>query len=171
MTDSTSIVSADAIELTILELRGQRVLLDADLARMYAVETRALLQAVRRNPERFPEDFMFQLTEQERDAVGLRPAGRGGRRGLPFAFTQEGVAMLSSVLRGERAVEVNVQIMRAFVRMKAMLASRTELANRIDELEARYDSQFGVIFDAIRQLMAPPSPPKHPVGFVHPKDP
>ncbi|MDZ4168196.1 MAG: ORF6N domain-containing protein [Coriobacteriia bacterium] len=171
MTDSTSIISADAIELTILELRGLRVLLDADLARMYAVETRALLQAVRRNPERFSEDFMFQLTEQERNAVGLKPAGRGGRRGLPFAFTQEGVAMLSSVLRGERAVEVNVQIMRAFVRMKAMLASRTELANRIDELEARYDSQFGVIFDAIRQLMAPPNPPKHPVGFVHPKDP
>lgn len=170
MTDSGSLISADAIELTILELRGQRVLLDTDLARMYAVETRALLQAVRRNPERFPEDFMFQLTVSERNTVGLRPVGRGGRRGLPFAFTQEGVAMLSSVLRSEHAVDVNVQIMRAFVRMKAMLASRTEIANRIDELEARYDSQFGVIFDAIRQLMAPPNPPKHPVGFVHPKD-
>jgi hypothetical protein len=171
MPESFDTVSLGAIELAIPELRGQRVLLDADLAVMYGVETRALIQATRRNPERFPDDFMFQLCEDEWGALRPVGVGHGGRRTLPYAFTQEGVAMLSSVLRSERAVHVNVQIMRAFVRMREVLMARTDLSRRIDDLEAKYDSQFGIVFDAIRQLMAPPVPKKNPIGFVAPDDP
>ena len=162
-----ALVSVDAVELAILELREHRVLLDSDLARMYQVETRSLIQAVQRNINRFPGDFMFQLSDDE--WAMLRPVirkGRGGRRTLPYAFTQEGVAMLSSVLRSERAVDVNIQIMRAFVRMRRMLMEQTDLSRRLDELETKYDSQFSMVFDAIRQLMLPPVPARSPVGFA-----
>lgn len=169
--ESHGLVSIDAIELAIVDLRGQRVLLDADLAVMYEVETRSLIQAVQRNPGRFPDDFTFRLSEDEWAA--LRPLdrkGRGGRRTLPYAFTQEGVAMLSSVLRSDRAVYVNVQVMRAFVRMREILLARADLAQRLDELEAKYDSKFAVVFEAIRRLMAPPVPARNPIGFMPPED-
>jgi hypothetical protein len=166
------VMSADAIELKIATIRGERVLLDSDLAAMYGVETKALVQAVNRNLERFPDDFMFRLTSEE--WAGLRPAteGRGGRRTLPLVFTQEGVAMLSSVLRSDRAVQVNIQIMRAFVKMRELLGAQVEFARRLDDLEAKYDEQFAVVFSAIRQLMAPPAlPPKRPLGFRAPEEP
>jgi hypothetical protein len=166
-----AVVSVDSVALAIVELRGRRVLLDAALARLYGVETRSLIQAVQRNPIRFPDDFMFQFSADEWAA--LRPSearGRGGRRTLPGAFTQEGVVMLSSVLRSERAVEVSIQVMRAFVRMREMLQSHADLVQRLDELEAKYDSQFGAVFDAIRQLMAPPVPARKPIGFTPSKD-
>ena len=149
-------------------------MLDADLAELYGVSTKALLQAVKRNPARFPPDFMFPLTEQ--DAANLRsqtvtsslqPRNWGGRRTPPRCFTEQGVAMLSSVLRSERAVRVNVEIMRAFVRLRELVGHHRDLAKRLDDLESRYDRQFKVVFDAIRELMTPPAPPpKRRIGFT-----
>ena len=167
----TPVPAVPAIAQAIQKVRGLKVMLDADLARLYEVETKVLLQAVRRNANRFPEDFMFQLTREEAD--GLRSqsvtsnaeGGRGGRRYLPYAFTEQGVAMLSSVLRSERAVQVNIEIMRAFVRLRRMVAMNEELARRLDELEERYDEQFGLVFDAIRELVAPPVPQTRRLGF------
>ncbi len=144
-------------------------MLDDDLAMLYGVEVKVLNQAVRRNASRFPPDFIFELTHQE--AVGLRSQtviskkGHGGRRYLPHAFTEEGVAMLSSVLRSERAVRVNVEIMRAFVRTRRMVLDHKELSQRLDALEARYDGQFNVVFKAIRRLMAPRRRPGKAIGF------
>jgi hypothetical protein len=139
---TTQIVRADQIEALILLLRGQRVMLDADLALLYDVETRVLVQAVTRNRDRFPEDFMFRLSREEfadlRSQIGISSRG-GGRRFPPYAFTEQGVAMLSSVLRSGRAVQANIEIMRAFVRLRGLLASNAELARRLDELEAHYD--------------------------------
>jgi hypothetical protein len=158
-------------------LRGHRVLLVSELATLYEVPVKALVQAVKRNPERFPSDFMFHLTEQEVRALrsqivtlnegSTRPRGRGRHpRFTPYAFTEQGVAMLSSVLKSERAIRVNVEIMRAFVRLRGMIAHDRDLARRLDALESRYDEQFRVVFDAIRELMAPPTPPKRRIGFV-----
>jgi hypothetical protein len=157
-------------------IRGQKVLLDGDLAGLYGVSTKALMQAVRRNADRFPQDFMFRLSEQEvrvlRSQTVTLDDSRGGGRGqhskyLPYAFTEQGVAMLSSVLRSRRAVQVNVEIMRAFVRLRGLIASNRALARRLDDLESKYDGQFKVVFDAIRELMTPPaSPPKRRIGFV-----
>ena len=163
-----ALVPVERIERAILQIRDKKVILDADLASLYGVETRVLIQAVKRNLERFPEDFMFQLTQDE--FVHLRSqivTSRewGGRRYPPYAFTEQGVAMLSSVLRSPRAIQVNIEIMRAFVRLRKMLASHAELARRLDALEKKYDSQFKVVFDAIRQLMAPPEPKRRPIGF------
>lgn len=156
------------IELAILSLRGQRVLLAADLAQLYGVETKVLMQAVKRNIERFPADFMFQLDQNE--WLNLRSqtvtSNRGGTRYAPYAFTEQGVGMLSSVLRSERAVQVNIEIMRAFVRLRRMLAEHHDLAQRLDELEQRYDKQFGAVFDAIRRLMTPVEKSKRPIGFT-----
>lgn len=157
------------IELAILSLRGQRILLAVDLARLYGVETKVLMQAVKRNIERFPADFMFQLDQDE--WLNLRSqsvtSNRGGTRYAPYAFTEQGVGMLSSVLRSERAVQVNIEIMRAFVRLRRMLAEHRDLAQRLDELEQRYDKQFSAVFDAIRQLMTPPpAQTKRPIGFT-----
>jgi len=156
-------------ERRILSLRKQRVILDYDLATLYRVETRALKQAVRRNLDRFPEDFMFELTGEETAALVSQNVIPGlGKLGgaSPMAFTEQGVAMLSSVLRSPRAVQVNIAIMRAFVRLREMLLSNADLARKLSELEAKYDSQFKVVFEAIRQLMAPPpSPPKPEIGF------
>jgi hypothetical protein len=156
-------------ERRILLLRKQKVILDYDLAALYGVETRALKQAVRRNADRFPEDFMFELAGDE--VVGLVSQnvipGLGKLGGAaPMAFTEQGVAMLSSVLRSPRAVQVNIAIMRAFVRLREMLLTNADLARKLAELEAKYDSQFKAVFEAIRQLMAPPpSPPKPEIGF------
>ena len=166
-----------SIETRILVVRGQRVMLDMQLAKLYGVEVKALNQAVKRNAERFPADFMFQLSREE--AMALRsqivtldddahPRGRGRyAKYRPHAFTEQGVAMLSSVLKSRRAVQVNVEIMRAFVRLRDMIGHNRELARRLDTLESKYDRQFKVVFDAIRELMAPPVPtPKRRIGFV-----
>jgi hypothetical protein len=155
-------------------VRGHKVMLDADLAELYGVPTKALVQAAKRNRVRFPRDFAFQLTNQEvarlRSQIVTSNAprpGRGGRRTAPHAFTEQGVAMLSSVLKSERAVQVNVEIMRAFVRLRGLIALDRQLARRLDDLESRYDRQFKAVFDAIRELMAPPAPvPRRRIGFV-----
>ena len=156
-------------------VRGQKVMLGSDLATLYGVPTKALVQAVRRNLDRFPADFFFQLSEQEvrvlrSQIVTLdsRPGGRGRyAKYIPYAFTEQGVAMLSSVLKSKRAVQANVEIMRAFVRLRDLVGHNRELAQRLDVLESKYDRQFKVVFDAIRALMAPPAPaPKRRIGFV-----
>jgi hypothetical protein len=156
------------IEQAILLVRGHRVMLSPDLAALYGVEPRALVQAVKRNRTRFPDDFMFQLTPDEWRILKSQSviSSWGGMRALPYAFTEQGVAMLSSVLRSPRAVQVNVEIMRAFVRLRRILAENAGLAQRLDELEKKYDVQFRVVFDTIRQLMQPPEPKKKRIGFV-----
>ncbi len=170
----TAIVSSQRVMQAILLVRGEKVILDADLAKLYGVETKVLLQAVKRNLERFPQDFMFQLSEEEFKILRsqfVTSSQWGGRRYLPFAFTEQGVAMLSSVLRSRRAVLVNIEIMRAFVRVRQMLASHAALARKLDALEKKYDAQFRVVFDAIRELMAPPQPNrKRAIGFVPRRD-
>jgi hypothetical protein len=163
-------IPAHLIERRIYLIRGQRVMLDADLAELYEVPTKSLNLAVRRNRSRLPKDFMFQLDTAEADALRFQTetskTGRGGRRYRPYAFTEQGVAMLSSVLRSERAVQVNIAIMRAFVRLREILTTHRDLARKLDDMEKRYDAQFRVVFDAIRELMAPePIPPKRQIGF------
>jgi hypothetical protein len=167
----TMLASAERIEPQILIVRAQKVMLDADLAALYGVPTKALNQAVKRNRRRFPADFMFQLTWDETHAVTTR-AARGAESARsqsvtlspgenvkyrPYAFTEQGVAMLSSVLRSRRAILVNVEIMRAFVRLRTMAWSVAELRRQVDGLEQKYDAQFKEVFDAIRELMAPPA--------------
>ena len=165
----SSMIPQQIIESKIFFIRGKKVMLDRDLAVLYGVETRALNQATRRNIKRFPEDFMFQLSQEE--AVELsRSQFVTLKRGenikyLPYAFTENGVAMLSSVLNSERAITVNIQIMRTFTRIREMLISNADLARKIESLEKKYDSQFKVVFDAIRQLMTPPEPKKRKIGF------
>ena len=156
-------IRVDRIEKAILLIRGQKVMLDRDLAELYAVETGALNRAVKRNIQRFPEDFMFQITDEEAERLrcqtGISKRGRGGRRYLPYVFTEQGVAMLSSVLNSERAIQVNIAIMRVFVRLREMMATHKELAFKLVELEERlegHDEQIQNIFEAIRQLMTPP---------------
>ena len=172
MSENTSLVPAERIERSILFIRNQKVILDADLASLYDVLTKVLVQTVRRNIERFPEDFMFQLTTEEFSDLRsqfVTSSQWGGRRYPPYAFTEQGVAMLSSVLRSKRAVQVNIEIMRAFVRLRKMLASHADLARKLEDLEKKYDAQFRVVFDAIRQLMQPPEPKKRGIGFVKEK--
>jgi ORF6N domain len=171
---TTDRTTGKTIDRRIASVRGHRVLLDADLARLYGVEVKALKQAVRRNRERFPEDFMFELSWEEIEGsrsqfVTLIEAGVRGRnvKYRPYAFTEQGVAMLSSVLRSRRAAQVNVEIMRAFVRMRDLIGHSRDLARRLDGLESKYDRQFKVVFDAIRELMAPPvTAPKRRIGFI-----
>lgn len=168
MTAKRSLVPVERIKKAILLIRRQKVMLDADLATLYGVETRVLIQAVKRNLERFPEDFMFQLSQKEFTLLrsqSVTSSDWGGRRYPPYAFTEQGVAMLSSVLRSPRAIQVNIEIMRAFIRLRQILASHAELAQKLDALEKKYDAQFKVVFDAIRQLMAPPEPKRRPIGF------
>ena len=169
-------LSHEVLEPLIFLIRGHRVMLDSDLARLYEVGTKTLNQAVNRNRDRFPEDFMFQLNPAE--AARLRSqfvtlkTGRGRhRKYLPYCFTEQGVAMLSSVLRSRRAVLVNIEIMRAFVRLRHLLASNAELARKLAALEKKYDAQFKAVFDAIRGLMTPPEPKRRPIGFVTPEEP
>lgn len=158
-----SLIPVERIEQSILVIRGQKIMLDADIAELYGVETKALNRAMQRNRDRFPIDFMFQLSDDEfadlRGHFGTSGSW-GGRRYPPFAFTEQGVAMLSSVLRSKRAVQVNVEIMRAFVRLRQFLASNAELSRKLDALEKKYDYQFKAVFDAIRELMAPLAQPK-----------
>jgi ORF6N domain len=180
------------IQSRILALREQRVMLDADLAQLYGVETRVLVQAVKRNLARFPEDFMFQLSAQEfanlRSQTVISSAasstGHGGRRSAPYAFTEQGVAMLSTVLGSPRAIAVNIEIMRTFVRVRALAVTHADLAKRLAELEDKTEApamshdtfsrntraQLKQVFDALRELMTPPDPPKRPIGFVTPQD-
>jgi hypothetical protein len=158
------------VENLIYLVRGHKVMLDQDLARLYDVETRILTRAVRRNADRFPPDFMFQLSEQEvanlRSQIGISSYSYGGRRYRPLVFTEQGIAMLSTVLRSKKAVRVNIEIMRAFVKLRAFISSNQELARKLAELEQRYDRQFKVVFDAIRELMSPAEPPKRRrIGF------
>jgi len=161
-------VPAERILHSIHVLRGERVLLDVDLASLYEVETRVLVQAVKRNLFRFPADFMFQLTDQEwanLKSQTVISSSWGGRRTAPYAFTELGVAMLSSVLNSERAIQANISIMRAFTQLRGMLAAHADLARKMETLERKYDGQFRVVFEAIRDLMAPPAPAKKPIGF------
>lgn len=165
-----TLIPVEVIEKKILLIRGEKVMLDSDLAMLYEVETFNLNKAVKRNIDRFPEDFMFRLTKEE--AVSLRfqigiskTEGRGGRRYLPYVFTEQGVAMLSSVLNSERAVRVNIAIMRAFVKLREMLSTHKDLARKLADMEKKYDAQFKVVFDAIRQLMSPTLPKKGKIGF------
>ncbi len=169
-------MSAQPIERSIIIVRGHKVLLDAQLATLYGVETKVLLQAVRRNPDRFPTDFMFQLTNQElRDLRSqIVTSSWGGRRYAPYVFTEQGVAMLSSVLNSPRAIAVNIEIMRAFVRLRELITGNKELARRLDELRTKierklstHDQAIAGILDAIRALMAPPAPAKRRrIGFI-----
>jgi hypothetical protein len=167
---SPAAIPNEVIEQKIYLIRGHKVMLDSDLASLYGVTTGNLNLAVRRNPKRFPPDFMFQLSGKETQSLLLQNArakGRGGRRTPPYAFTEQGVSMLSSVLNSERAIEVNIGIMRAFVRLRAMLATHADLARRLNDLEQKYDEQFRVVFEAIRELMAPePVPPSRRIGFA-----
>jgi hypothetical protein len=157
------------IENLIYLIRGERVMLDQDLANLYQVETKALIQAVQRNRNRFPEDFMFQLSFQEFTALRsqiVTSKGRGGRRTAPYVFTEHGVAMLSSVLRSERAVDINIHIVRAFVKLRQLIASHPGLLQRLNTLEQKYDAQFRGVFEAIRRLMGDSEvPPKRKIGF------
>jgi ORF6N domain len=164
------IVSVQLVSRKIFFLREKYVMLDADLAMLYRVTTSHLNRAVQRNRDRFPEDFMFQLNREEMEAlrfqIGIsKNEGRGGRRYAPYAFTEQGIAMLSSVLRSERAVQVNIAIMRTFVRLRKMLTSNEELRRKIEELEERYDTQFQVVFTAIKEMLEAPEKPKRTIGF------
>ncbi|GAC1406610.1 MAG: ORF6N domain-containing protein [Pyrinomonadaceae bacterium] len=176
----TSLVPVEIIERHVYLLRRQKVMLDNDLADIYRVETKVLNQAVKRNIARFPEDFMFQLTSDEAEFLrsqfvtsndpstfqsGISKTKRGGRQYLPYVFTEQGVAMLSSVLRSERAVQANIAIMRAFVQLRRMLLSNEELNRKLLEFEKKYDTNFKIVFDALRQLMIPPVAPRRHIGF------
>jgi uncharacterized membrane protein YccC len=169
------LVPAERIEQAILLIRGQKLMLDSDLAALYAVPTKVLNQAVRRNLDRFPKDFMLQLTVDE--AANLRSqtvtsSSWGGRRHRPYAFTEQGVAMLSSVLNSARAVKVNIEVMRAFVRLRRLMATHADLRRKIEELERRYDKQFAVVFEAIREILDPPRErTKGRIGFRPKTDP
>jgi hypothetical protein len=164
-----SIIPAERIERSILLIRGHKVILDKDLAVLYGVTTFNVNKAVKRNLKRFPPDFMFRLTPTEFKSLifqsGIPKKGRGGTRYCPYAFTEQGVAMLSSVLNSERAILVNIAIMRTFVKLRRILSSHKELARRLDALERRYDTQFKVVFDAIRQMMSEEEKPKPRIGF------
>jgi hypothetical protein len=163
-----SVIPREGIESRIYLLRGEKVMLSTDLARLYQVAPRVLVQAVKRNADRFPDDFMFQLTDKEFQLLNSQiviSSWGGLRRATPYAFTEQGVAMLSSVLKSKRAVKVNIEIMRAFVRLRRMLATHEDLARKLAALEKKYDAQFKVVFDAIRELMKPPEPPKRQIGF------
>lgn len=168
MTEKALLMQSEVIENKIFLVRGKKVMFDRDLAVLYGVTTGNLNKAVSRNIERFPEDFMLLLTKEEHDSlrfqIGILKRGEHSKY-PPRAFTQEGIAMLSGILRSERAVKANIAIMRAFVRLREMLASNKELAKRLDEMEKRYDSQFKGVFDAIRQLMVAPEPKKKKIGF------
>lgn len=183
----TSIPVQSLIGSRILVLREQRAMLDSDLAELYGVETRVLVQAVKRNLERFPEEFMFQLDNQDvadlRSQSVISKSGRGGRRTAPYAFTEQSVAMLSSVLNSPRAIAINIEIMRTFVRVRELASTYGDLAKRLNELEEKTEvlasqqdnfahntrAQLKQVFEAIRELMTPPEAPKRPIGFVRPE--
>jgi hypothetical protein len=164
------VVPVERIERAILSIRGEKVMLDSDLAELYGVETRVLNQAVKRNASRFPEDFVFQLDADEvvklnRSQFVIGSQKHRDPRFPPFAFTEHGALMLANVLNSERAAQTSVMVVRAFVRLRQMLASNADLARKLDAMEKKYDAQFKVVFDAIRQLMSPPARPKREIGF------
>jgi hypothetical protein len=160
---------AEALAVLVRWVRGERVMLDADLARLYGVETGDLNRAVKRNSRRFPDDFMFVLNKQEVAnlicQIGISSSGWGGRRKPIMAFTEQGVAILSSVLKSDRAADVNIAIMRTFVQLRRLMDSNRELARKIAEMEKRYDEQFGAVFQAIQQLITEEEEPKRKIGF------
>lgn len=176
-------VAPDEISDKIFFVRNKRVMLDSDLARLYGVPTHVLNQAIKRNIDRFPSDFMFQVNKEENELLisqivisknGSSPLrfqnetskdGRGGRRHSPYVFTEQGVAMLSSVLNSKRAIHVNIEIMRAFAKIREMILSHKELQRKIDEMEQKYDKNFAVVFEALRELLNPPERPKKEIGF------
>jgi len=179
--DSRELIEAPAIEKRILTVRGRQVMLDEDLADLYGVETKRLIQQVKRNLKRFPEDFMFQLVKAETQALRSQIAtsndGRGGRRYAPYVFTEQGVAMLSGILRSDRAIAVNIAIMRAFVELRRAAAGYAALERRLDQLErdtssklGQHDEQLDEVFKVLRQLIAPPVRPKRAIGFRMPED-
>ncbi len=164
------LVPHDQLEQSILVIRGHRVMLDTELAKLYEVLTKTLNQAVKRNRTRFPDDFMFQLTAEEAATVRSQSVtlnrGRGQHRKYrPYAFTEQGVAMLSSVLRSERAIQVNIAIMRAFVQLREMIGANKTLAKRLSDLEKKYDGQFRIVFEVIRELMTEPASTSRRIGF------
>ncbi len=166
-------ILVDVIAAKILLIRGKRVMLDRDLAKLYEVDTSQLTRQVRRNLERFPDDFMFQLTKEELQnlicQIGI--SSWGGTRKLPYVFTEQGVAMLSGVLHSKRAIQVNIQIMRAFTQLRRMLLTNVDLKRKIEGMEKKYDKQFAIVFQAIKQLLEPPLvKPKPPIGFHAHKD-
>jgi phage regulator Rha-like protein len=170
----TEIIPQQLIENKILFIRGKKVMLDRDLAALYGVETKMLNRAVKRNTERFPEDFMFQLSKEEytellRCQFGTLKRGQHSKYS-PYAFTENGVAMLSSVLNSRRAIQVNIQIMRTFTKIREMIATHKELKQKIEEMEKKYDYQFKVVFDAIKQLVELPQRPRKRIGFLWDKD-
>jgi len=171
------VVRQDVIEGKIYIIKGHKVMLDRDLAELYGVETRVLNQTVRRNIDRFPEDFMFKLTREEimRISQIVTSSGNPGGKTLKFSksvmvFTEHGLAMLSSVLNSPRAVQVNIQIMRTFAKLREIMTQHKDLARKLDGLEKKYDTQFKVVFDAIRQLMSPPATKKRKIGFGREKE-
>jgi len=169
VSEGASIIPLERVEQAIYLVRGHKVMLDRDLAALYGVETRVLNQAIKRNENRFPSDFMLELTREEVMRISQIvtsseiPDIKYSKRVL--AFTEQGVAMLSGILKSQRAVDVNIAIMRTFVKLREMLESNEELSRRLDELESKYDEQFRMVFEAIRELMIPPEPEKRPIGF------
>jgi len=163
-----SLVPIEVIEKKILLISGKKVMLDSDLAALYGVETKMLVRAVKRNLERFPDDFMVQLTKEEFDNLRYHfgTSRLGGRRYLPYAFTENGVAMLSSILNSPKAIRVNIQIMRTFTKLREMIASHKDLTKKLNELEKKYDGQFQIVFEAIRQIMEVEEQPKRKIGFI-----
>ena len=187
---ATTFLPTERIASRILAQREQRVMLDADLAELYGVETRVLIQAIKRNALRFPADFMFQLSAEEfanlrsQFVISSSGTGYGGRRYAPYAFTEQGVAMLSTVLNSERAVVINIEIMRTFVKVRTLARTQQDLAKQLTELQDKTESlamqhetlsrntkaQLREVFETLRELMTPPTPQKRPIGFVHPQD-
>ena len=167
--NSTSLITVENIREKILFIRGLKILLDRDLARLYGVETKRLKEAVKRNIDRFPKDFMFRLTKKEfenwRSQFASSNSVRMGLRYAPWAFTEQGVAMLSSVLKSKKAINVNIAIMRAFVELRKMIDANKELLKRIEKMEERYDEQFLIVFKAIKELMRDEEKPKRKIGF------
>jgi hypothetical protein len=165
----SALVPIERVEHAIYLIRGQRVMVDRDLAALYGVPTKALKQAVRRNAKRFPDDFMFELTADEfkkwRSQFVTSNADRMGLRHPPMAFTEQGVAMLSGLLGSDRAIEVNILIMRTFVKLRRMLETHAALARKLTEMEQRYDEQFRTVFEALNELLSPPAPSRKPIGF------
>jgi phage regulator Rha-like protein len=164
----SNIIPQESIETKIIFIRGKKVMLDRDLAQLYGVTTSNLNKAVRRNIERFPEDFMFQLSKEEFEDLKFHfgTSSWGGTRKLPYAFTENGVAMLSSVLNSDRAIKVNIQIMRTFTKLREMLMTHKDLKKKIEAMEEKYDYQFKIVFDAIKELLEPPIKTKKKIGFL-----
>ncbi|MHB8482036.1 MAG: ORF6N domain-containing protein [Nitrospiria bacterium] len=171
MIENLSLIPTERIERSILFIRGHKVMLDADLAVLYGVSTKRLNEQVNRNLDRFPEDFMFQLTKPEFAILKSQNATSswGGRRTLPYAFTEHGVVMLASVLNSPIAVNASLQVVRTFVRLREILSTHKDLARKLNALEKKYDSQFAVVFEAVRKLMTPSTPKRIPIGFRNKK--